>query len=253
VIDLHSHVLPGLDDGAGDLEQSVEMARGAAEDGVRGLGATPHVRDDYPTTPEQMEEALAKVRLAVADAGIDIEIYPGGELAIDMLTRLPREELRRFGLGGNPRYLLVEFPYYGLRLDLGERLFELRAAGFTPVLAHPERNANVQTSPEVAARFVAGGALVQITSASLDGRLGRRSQESARTLLERGLAHMLASDAHAPEVRAIGMSAAAAAVGDEELAHWLTEGVPGAIVADEPVPPRPEVAPAKKRRRFFVF
>ena len=222
------------------------MCRAAAEDGVEVLAATPHVRDDYPTTPEQMEAALARV--SDAAEGV-VRLVPGGELALGELDR-PAEELRRFALAGNPRYLLVETPYYGWPLDLGERLFRLRAGGVTPVLAHPERNGAVQERPELLEGLVAAGTLVQLTAASVDGRLGRAARTCAAQLLELGLAHMIASDAHAPAVRAIGLSAAARALGDEALAAWLTDGVPRAILDDTPVPARPRPGRRGWRQRL---
>lgn len=252
MIDLHSHVLPGLDDGAADIEASVAMARAAREDGISVLAATPHVRDDFRTTPEQMEHALARVREAVRAAGVEIEILPGAEIALDELARLGLDELRRFGLGGNPELVLLEFPYYGVRLDLAQRLFELRTNGFTPVLAHPERNPVVWKHVGVVADLVAAGALVQVTAASLDGRLGRRSRAAALALIGQGLAHMVASDAHAPEVRAIGMSSAVEAIDDPELARWLTRDVPRAVLDGRPLPARPHARPAR-RRRFGLF
>jgi protein-tyrosine phosphatase len=245
VIDLHSHVLPGLDDGAADLDEAVAICRAAAEDGIEVLAATPHVRDDYPTTPGQMEQALATVREAAGDS---VRVVGGGELDIAQLER-PREELRRFGLAGNPKYLLVETPYSGWALDLPEKLFRLLAEGITPVLAHPERNAEVQQRPVLLAPIVAGGTLVQLTAASVDGRLGSRARSCATTLLDLNLAHLLASDAHAPSLRAIGMSAAVEALADDALARWLTVEVPGAILENEPLPPRPLAA--RPRRRFF--
>jgi protein-tyrosine phosphatase len=245
VIDLHSHVLPGLDDGAADLDEAVAICRAAAEDGIRVLAATPHVRDDYPTTPDQMERALAAVRAAAGDA---IRLVGGGEIDLGQLDR-PREELARFALAGNPKYLLVETPYGGWPLDLPAKLFRLLADGITPVLAHPERNPEVQQRPELLEPVVAGGTLVQLTAASVDGRMGRRARSCAATLLERNMAHLLASDAHAPSVRAIGMRAAAEALGDEPLARWLTVEVPAAIVERKPLPPRP--SSARPRRRFF--
>jgi protein-tyrosine phosphatase len=245
VIDLHSHVLPGLDDGAEDLDEALMLCRAAAEDGITVLAATPHVRDDYPTTPDQMEDALAQVREAAGDL---LRIVPGGEIDLAQLDR-PLEELRRFALAGNPRYLLVETPYAGWPLDLADRLFRLRAQGIDAVLAHPERNHQVQARPELLEPIVDGGTLVQLTAASVDGRVGKAAQACASTLLERGLAHLMASDAHGPQVRAIGMSTAAAKLGDAALARWLTVEVPGAIVANEALPPRPQSG--RPRRRFF--
>ena len=115
------------------------------------------------------------------------------------------------------------------------------------MIAHPERSADVQAHPERLAPIVEGGALVQVTAASVDGRLGRRPRDAAFRLLELGLAHLLASDAHAPSLRQIGMSAATEAVGDPALARWLTVDVPSAIVGGMQIPERPQ---APRRRRF---
>jgi protein-tyrosine phosphatase len=247
VIDLHSHVLPGLDDGAEDMDEALAICRAAAEDGIEVLAATPHVRAyDYPTTAEQMEAAFAE--LCAAAAGI-VRLVPGGELDLEELRR-PVAELRRFALAGNPRYLLVETPYLGWPLDLADRLFELRASGITPVLAHPERNSEVQMRPELVEPLAATGTLVQVTAGSVDGRLGQGARRCAATLLDRGWVHLLASDGHAPSIRAIGMRAAAEVVGDETLARWLTEDVPRAIVENTRVPERPE--PSRKKR-FGLF
>jgi protein-tyrosine phosphatase len=248
LIDLHSHVLPGLDDGPEDLEGALAICRAAAEDGIEVLAATPHVRaHDYPTSAEQMRAALAE--LEAAAEGI-VRLVPGGELDLGELKR-PVEELKRFALAGNPRYLLVETPYLGWPLDIADRLFELRASGITPVLAHPERNADVQMRPELVESLVATGTLVQITAASVDGRLGGQTERCARTLIDHGWAHLLASDAHEASIRAIGMQAAADAVSDEALARWLTVDLPRTIVEGGRLPERPE--PQKRGKRFGLF
>ncbi len=247
MIDLHSHVLFGVDDGPDDLRGSIAICKAAAADGITVLAATPHVRHDYPTTPELMEERLAAVQEAVGDM---LRLVPGGELDLAELSR-PRAELERFALAGNPRYLLVETPYLGWPLDFADRLFKLAAAGITPVVAHPERSADVQAQPELVEALVRAGALVQLTAAAVDGRLGPRSRNAARALLERDLVHLIASDAHEATVRAVGMTQAAAAVGDERLARWLTEEVPGSIVAGDGLPPRPAGARPRRQRRFF--
>jgi protein-tyrosine phosphatase len=247
MIDLHSHILPGVDDGPATLEESLELARSAAADGIRVIAATPHVRDDYPTTPTTMERLLAELRAAIQGEGIPIDVRPGGEIAIDWLDRLSDEDLVRFGLGGSPHYLLVEFPYAGWPLSLHEWVFRLVTRQITPVIAHPERNADVQANPDELRPLVDAGALVQITAASLDGRIGRSSKAAAIGLIERGLAHLLASDAHTPDVREAGLKAAAEAVGDAALARWMTLEMPMAIVTDAPLPRRP----ASRKRGFL--
>lgn len=248
MIDLHAHVLPGVDDGPDSPEVALEMLRDAAAEGTTIVAATPHVRDDYPTSPETMERVLADLRRAAAEAEIAVELLPGAELDLEALRRLDDETLRRFGLGGNPSLLLLEFPYSGWPLELDQTVFRLSARGYTTVLAHPERNASVQAEPERLRGVAAAGAVIQLTAASVDGRLGRKTQSTAAALLDLGLAHLLASDAHGPGVRSGGLNAAVAAIGGGELGVWLVEEVPRALLAGVPPPPRPE--PARRRRRI---
>jgi protein-tyrosine phosphatase len=245
VIDLHSHLLPGIDDGASSLRESVAMARSAVADGIRCVAATPHVRDDYPTTPDEMEALVEQVQAAVDAEGVELKVLRGGEVALEQLDAFSLDELRRFGLGGNPRYLLVEFPYRGWPRGIEGAVFGLARRGVVPVLAHPERTREVQEDPDRLESLLQSGCLVQVTAASIDGRLGRSSAACARRLVDTGVAHLLASDAHLPEVREIGLSAAARAVGDERLARWLTVDVPRAIVEDRPLPPRPHAQPRR--------
>lgn len=215
------------------------MAQSAVEDGIRILAATPHVRDDYPTSAAEMEAALSELRQAVGEAALELELLPGGELALAHLARLEPAELRRFGLGGSETWLLFEFPYAGWPLGLLQLAVRLAGEGFQLVLAHPERNQEVQTRPERLREFVDVGMLVQLTAASVDGRLGRHARDASFAMLELGLAHLLASDAHAPSIRAIGLSAAVEAVGDPDLTRWLTVDVPAALIASAPLPERP--------------
>jgi protein-tyrosine phosphatase len=246
VIDLHSHILPGVDDGAQSIEDSIEIALAAVADGITVLAATPHVRDDFPTAPETMETLVGEVRRVLAREQIQLDVRKGGELALDYLGRIAEDDLGRYGLAGNPSYLLLEFPYYGWPLSLPQIVFRLRTLGITAVIAHPERNGEVQAEPERLRPLISAGALVQVTAASLDGRLGRMARATGLALVEQELAHLLASDAHSASVRAVGMRAAAEAVGDQDVARWLATDVPAAIVAGSPLPPRPQ-----KRRSWF--
>lgn len=247
MIDLHSHVLPGIDDGVQTIEASLDLLRAAHEDGIDRIAATPHVREDYPTTAAEMERRHAEVCGAAREAAIPVEVLRGGELDLAFATRLDDEELHRFGLGGNPSLLLLEFPYIGWPLRLRDLVFDLQLRGFRIVLAHPERNADVQLEPERLRPLVDNGVVVQLTAASLDGRLGGAPRSTAKRLLDARLAHLVASDAHAPDVRSVGLAAASSAAGDEALARWLTEDVPEALLAGDPLPERPE----PERRRFL--
>ncbi len=250
MIDLHSHILPGLDDGSRTVDEARALARRAADDGVTAIAATPHVRSDYPTRPEEMERGVTRLREDFVEQEIDVEVLPGGEIDLVMLGSLDDDELRRFTLAQSGRYLLLEFPYSGWPSGLEETVYGLGLRGFLAILAHPERNREVQSSPARLGEAVRMGALVQLTAASLDGRIGRSSQKAAERLLEDGLAHLLASDAHTPEIREAGLGAAAEAVGDDGLARFLTVEAPAAIVAGEPVPKPPRKA---RRRRYLLF
>lgn len=247
MIDLHSHVLPGVDDGVRTLAESLELLRAAGEDGVERIAATPHVREDYPTTPREMELRLAEVCGAAREAAIPVDVLSGGELDLAFAARLDDDDLRRFGLGGNRSLLLLEFPYLGWPLQLPELVFDLQLRGFRIVLAHPERNADVQLDPERLRPLVDNGVVVQLTAASLDGRLGGAPRNAARHLLDARLAHLVASDAHSPDVRSVGLARAVDAAGDSALAWWLVEDVPEALLAGRPLPERPE----QQRRRFL--
>jgi protein-tyrosine phosphatase len=249
VIDLHSHIIPGVDDGVRSLDEARRLARLAAGEGVEAIAATPHVRSDFPTTAEQMERGVAQLREDFVAAAIPLRVLHGGEVALERLADLEPDELRRFTIAQTGRYLLLETPYVGSPLALAPAVKSLRQAQITPLVAHPERNDDVQRRPELVQTLVDLGAVVQVTAASLDGRFGRATRRAARTLLARRLVHVLASDAHGPDRRDAGLTAAVAAVGDDGLAHYLVEEAPEAITLGVPIRPPPRL----RRRRLRLF
>jgi protein-tyrosine phosphatase len=249
VIDLHSHIIPGVDDGVRSLDEARRLARLAAGEGVEAIAATPHVRSDFPTTAEQMERGVAQLREDFVAAAIPLRVLHGGEVALERLADLEPDELRRFTIAQTGRYLLLETPYLGSPLALAPAVKSLRQAQITPLVAHPERNDDVQRRPELVQTLVDLGAVVQVTAASLDGRFGRATRRAARTLLARRLVHVLASDAHGPDRRDAGLTAAVAAVGDDGLAHYLVEEAPEAITLGVPIRPPPRL----RRRRLRLF
>ncbi len=240
MIDLHTHILPGVDDGARTLEDALDMARAFVEDGVTAVAATPHVRDEFPTSADRMLRAVASLQRTLDRESIPLVVLPGAEVAVGWVEQLDESELRRLTLAASGRYLLVETPYSGWPAAIVEQLRRLLVAGFTPVLAHPERNAVVQANPTLLKPLVEGGTLVQLTAASLDGRHGNASHDTGHRLVAAGLAHVLASDAHTPRVRAAGLSSAVDAIRDEALAQWLATDVPLALAYGHEVPPRPQ-------------
>jgi protein-tyrosine phosphatase len=243
VIDLHSHILPSIDDGARNIGESVGIARAAARDGTTVIAATPHVRHDYPTRPEDILSGVEALNRVLSQEQIPVHVVPGAEISLGRLRKLDGDDLADYALAGNPRFVLVEFPYRGWPENLVDEILRLRGGGITAVLAHPERNDVVQRDVSRIESAVAAGALVQVTGGSLIGDAGRPSRRTARSLLGRRLCHLLASDVHGPDVRRTLLGAARHSVGDDELAQWLTEDVPGAILNHQDLPPRPRGLP----------
>jgi protein-tyrosine phosphatase len=240
VIDLHCHLLPGIDDGPPTLDGSLELARALAADGIEVVAATPHVRDDHPSVvPDELAGRCAELRAALAADGVGLEVVPGGELDLARGLEASPDELRLVSYGQTGRYLLVETPYAGLSSLFEEQLFELELRGFRLLLAHPERNSTFQDDPERLAEIVARGALLQVTASSLVKNDRRsRSARLARALVRRGLAHVIASDAHGPWVARAPISGAVDVARRlaGEYAESMARDTPAAILAGERPP-----------------
>jgi protein-tyrosine phosphatase len=196
VIDVHTHILPGLDDGAADRAESVEIARLAAADGVRVMVATPHIREDFDVPIGEIAGRVASLNGELDREGIPLRVVPGGEVAVTKLELLDDADLGKVSLGGDSRHLLVETPYGSVPSSFDEAVFRLALRGFTALIAHPERSATFQRRPERVARMVERGALVQVTASALSGGWDQGDEAYSWRLLEDGLVHVLASDVH---------------------------------------------------------
>jgi protein-tyrosine phosphatase len=241
VIDLHSHILPGLDDGSRSLEEARDLARQAVAEGITAIAATPHVRADYPTTPDEMEWGVHELREDFEAEGIDVRVLHGAELDLGMLWQVPRGDLTRLTIAQTGRYLLLEVPYRGWPMALATTVASLVHSGVVPLLAHPERNPEVQDRPARVEELVDSGALVQVTAGSLAGGHDRAAQHAAEQLVELGVVHVIASDSHGPHITRGGIPAAVEALGDEALARYLTVDVPTAIAGGKDAPAHPQV------------
>jgi protein-tyrosine phosphatase len=249
LIDLHCHILPSLDDGVATLDEARQLARTAAAEGVTVIAATPHVRADYPTTVEQMEQGVAEIGADLAEQGIAVEILHGAEIDLTELAGLPTERLQRLTIGQTGRYLLVECPYVGWPLMFPSIVSKLIRDEIVPVIAHPERSLEVQSTPKIIEPLVSAGALIQLTAGSVTGAFGRGPRNTARQMLACGWAHLIASDGHGPSIPRPGLASAAHSLEDEDLARYLTLEVPAAIMAGGELPDRP-TRPLRRGSRF---
>ncbi|MFL5844524.1 MAG: tyrosine-protein phosphatase [Solirubrobacteraceae bacterium] len=253
MIDLHSHILPGLDDGAPDLAASLTFARTAVAAGTTRIAATPHVDARWRVTADQRDAKIADVRAALEAESIPLDIIPGAEIALDRYLDLPEDELARLRLGDGP-YLLLESPLSSAAGAFDQFLATLLGRGVRMLIAHPERCPDFQRRPERLAELVRLGALAQVTSASLSGRFGSTVQEAALHMLAEGIVHDICSDSHDPVRRGPdlheGLEAAERELpGAHALADWLAVDVPHAIVTGGDVPRRPPVVLERRRKR----
>jgi len=254
MIDLHCHMLPGIDDGAPDRATAVAMARCAVADGITVTACTPHIYPGlYENTREGIDRAITAFRQVLAEEGIALQLVIGADTHLTPDLAAEVREGRVPTLNGS-RYLLLEPPHHSVPPRFEESVFHLRTAGIIPVITHPERLSWIEGNYPMFERLVQGGAWMQVTSGSLTGRFGRRPQYWGERMLDEGLVHILATDSHhidrRPPLLAEGREAAARRVGQSE-AENLVEHRPRAILNDSPTesvaaPPAP---PPRKLRR----
>jgi protein-tyrosine phosphatase len=262
VIDLHCHILPGLDDGSRDLPMSLAMARQASADGVREIVCTPHVFDGKFEVPRaRAEAALVELQRALDAEAIPLRLHLGSDCHLDPRIFDPPAEQQAITVAGT-KYLLIEMPHELVPPQFEETVFKLRTRGIVPILTHPERNGEVQQKGglERLTVWVEQGMLVQITGESLTGGFGKQAHTLGWELVRRGLCHFVASDAHSDTWRH-PMQAAARdevmrAVGAELASILFTEN-PERIVRNESVdvelPRRLVSTQAPRRGGLFGF
>jgi protein-tyrosine phosphatase len=240
MIDLHSHVLPGIDDGPETIEGSLALARAAAAAGTRVLVATPHVSWSYPNDAETIAKLVKELNARLHAEGVLLEVRAGAEIAMTRLVDIRSEELSRLSLGGGP-WLLVEPPFSPTVTGLQPLLFDLQRQGHEILIAHPERCPAFHHEPEMLEEFVREGILTSVTAGSLVGRFSNEVRRFALMMAREGWIHNVTSDTHDPVKRPPGVLAELRQAGLEPLEDWLVEKVPAAILSGEQIPPRPEV------------
>ncbi len=246
LIDIHTHVLPGIDDGPADLAGSLAIARRAVHEGIGTIVATPHASSRYPNEAETIAAPLAAVRDALRRESIPLEVLSGAEIAVTHLPEIEEDSLAELALGGG-EWLLIEPPFATVAPGLETAIHRVMRNGHKVVLAHPERCPAIHRDPEIVRRLVSRGVVASLTAGSLTGRFGSQTRRFAVELLHEGLAQNVASDTHDESNRPPAIAEQIAGAGFGELAPWLSEEVPAAILAGEAIPRRPAVRTRRSR------
>ena len=242
MIDLHCHYLPGIDDGAQTLEESLELARAAVAAGITTAVMTPHVHPGrYENNGSSISRLCAAFQRVLAHKEIPLEIRAGGEVRIsaEIIQMVEDDEIPFLGVHAGYRIMLLEFPHSHLLLGAEKLVAWLLARRIRPLIAHPERNKDVMRSVDKITPFVEAGCLLQITGGSLIGQFGKPAQECAQTLIERGWASVVATDAHNLKHRPPTLDLARKALADmggETLAQQLTLETPAKLIGSSGSP-----------------
>jgi protein-tyrosine phosphatase len=247
MIDLHCHLLPGVDDGPADLDGSIAMARAHVAAGVAVVACTPHVNWQTPTAAPDMVAGVEALRAALEHERIPLRILTGGEVGLTRAVEMPDEELSAFKLGGGP-WLLLEAPL-DVATGVEQAVALVASRGHRVLLAHPERSPAFQRDADAVGRLVAAGVACQVTATALTGAFGSTAKRCATELMRAGLIHIVASDAHDTVRRPPGLRQPLAEAGFAALAEDLSQRAPAAIVAGEVLPAR--AAPAAPRGRWW--
>lgn len=247
MIDLHCHMLPGIDDGAPDLAVSIEMARASVADGVSVVACTPHILPGlYHNTGPQIRQATERLQQTLNREGISLQLVTGADnhIVADFVAQLRSGHLLPLA---NTRYVLVEPPHHVVPPRLEDLFFSLLVADYVPILTHPERLTWIRSHYETVQRLARAGVWMQITAGSLAGAFGRDARYWGERMLDEGYVHILATDAHdvnrRPPNLSQGRALAEKLVGDAEAQHLVVTRPRGVLLNDLPSNlPRPESA-----------
>lgn len=243
MVDIHHHILSGLDDGAKNFEISLEMARRAADEGITHVVCTPHANGEYDFNPGLNRQKMGELQIAINAEKIPLTLGLGCDfhLSYDNVESALKDHTPYSinGLG----YLLVELPNFGLPKGLTRTYYELRQANATPILTHPERNQTLQADPKRMEDWLRGGLLVQVTADSVIGEMGKRAEQLAHKFLANRWVHFLATDAHSMRGRPPRMKEAYGLVArkyGQSYADLICTHNPTAVFNGTPLPPQEE-------------
>ena len=251
MIDIHSHLLPGLDDGAKSWDETLAMARIAREDGVKVMAATPHMMWDgqYANRAPDVLALVAEAQERLERAGIDLAVVAGGEIYVSPETPGGIKSGELLTYGGQRRFALIEFPSNDVPPFADQVFFDCQLQGVKLVLAHPERNAALMSDLGRVVSWIERGLYLQVNTRSLLGDSGGRVQQAAEQLLRRHLVHFVASDAHSSTRRPPGLSQARArleAIVGQEMAQALVSENPRRLLDGEAIKVWDPVSPRRR-------
>ncbi|OQX19015.1 MAG: hypothetical protein BWK76_05860 [Desulfobulbaceae bacterium A2] len=233
MIDLHCHILPGVDDGAKDMDEALAMAEIAVRDGITVMMATPHVRGEQPLSPGEIRTRVDQFNVVLQEKAISLQVLAGGEV----YYQTPVDGFAPHGLAGT-RYVLLEFTHHLLPDNADAIVSALLLRGLFPIIAHPERNDTIIENPDRLLSLIKPGVLAQITAASLTGDMGDDVRRCAVHLLRLGAVRLIASDSHSATRRtprlSEGVKVAAKVVGRVQ-AQEMVQGTPQRIIHDHTI------------------
>jgi len=256
MIDIHSHIMPDIDDGARSIEEAVEMARIAFQDGIEYMVSTPHMFNGLSDNPRPAEvvDRVAALNQAIGSGGL--KVLPGNEVHVSHeIVELAKAN--RVTKINQRNYMLVEFPQLTVPIGAEELFYRMLLSGIYPILVHPERNGQIQSHPAIVEKLINRGVFIQVTAMSVTGEFGPAAKTCADKLLRHDCVHFLATDAHRtksrPPILSKGRDAAAAIIGPER-ADALVESNPCAVINGEALqvpPPIPFKSSSRPKRSLF--
>ncbi|RZB29824.1 MAG: protein-tyrosine phosphatase [Desulfobacteraceae bacterium Eth-SRB1] len=240
MIDMHTHILPGLDDGPDDIDESIRMCRMAADDGIHTIVATPHMlKGIYNFSKKDALKKVGELNFTLKAKNIPLTILPGAEIVMDpdILSLIQKGVLLTINDCGS--HIFLELTDYFPKEQIENFIKNLTANNMIPIIAHPERNMTIQRNVTILSRFVKAGALSQITAMSITGGFGTCAQKTSKKILESGLAHIIATDAHSstwrPPILSNGVRAAKEIIGEDNAFKMVTK-TPKLIIQREALP-----------------
>lgn len=254
MIDIHSHILPGVDDGAKTETESIEMAKMAVEEGITKIVASPHHKNrHYENYKEEIVTHVKVLNELLQANDIPLEVLVGQEVRIygEVLADYENGEIQTIN---DTNYLLIEFPFKSVPQYADQLIYDLQIAGLRPIIVHPERNQELLENKERMYELIRGGALSQVTAASLLGKFGKDAEQFAFELIEADLTHFIASDAHNVTNRAFHMQEAISVIDDKfgaDIAYMLREN--SHLLVENLNIHQLEPRPIKRKRSFFSF